>query len=90
MQVQMVLLPGGLDKDYGHWTNSGGGGELGRQQREGRCHEAWSLVPSLHYLSPHPGAHGGMGCPRALHTGPSGLTLHKQNRLCCVLNTVPS
>lgn len=26
-QVKMALLPGGLDKDCGHWTNSGGAGQ---------------------------------------------------------------
>lgn len=27
MQVKMALLPGGLDKNCGHWTNSGGAGQ---------------------------------------------------------------
>lgn len=37
----MALLPGGLDKDCGHWTNSGGAGQA---MAGGRCHEAQPLV----------------------------------------------
>ena len=76
-QMKMVLLPGGLDKDCGHWTNSEGARQV---MAGGRCHEAWPLTLLLLLSSSR--FPWQVGWPRTLPSWPLGLTLHKQDALC--------
>ena len=64
-QMKTVLLPGGLDKDCGHWTNSEGARQV---MAGGRCREAWPLTPLL--LLPSSRFPWRVGWPRTLPSWP--------------------
>lgn len=88
-QVNMAVLPGGLNKDRGHWTNRGwgaGGEAEGRavlgQGVDGTVRPCVLSPPALPL--PHAGSHAGRGSPGP---SPPGLRTHQQDAPCHALDT---